>query len=30
LIVAPWFLALQDRAMELVEIHPETGRQVHK
>ncbi len=28
LIVAPWFLALQDRAMELAEIHPETGRPV--
>jgi rod shape-determining protein MreD len=28
LVVAPWFLALQDRAMELAEIHPETGRPV--
>lgn len=28
LLVAPWFLALQDRAMELAEIHPETGRPV--
>jgi rod shape-determining protein MreD len=28
--IAPWFLALQDRAMELVSIHPETGRPVHK
>jgi len=27
-VVAPWFLALQDRAMELAEIHPETGRPV--
>ena len=27
-LVAPWFLALQDRAMELAEIHPETGRTV--
>lgn len=27
-LVAPWFLALQDRAMELAEIHPETGRPV--
>ena len=25
-IVAPWFIALQDRAMVLAEIHPETGR----
>jgi rod shape-determining protein MreD len=30
LVIAPWFLSLQDRAMELMEIHPETGRQVHK
>ncbi|HEY8995404.1 MAG TPA: hypothetical protein VIM71_12120 [Lacunisphaera sp.] len=30
LAIAPWFIALQDRAMELAEIHPETGRQVHK
>ena len=30
LVVAPWFLSLQDRAMDLAEIHPETGRQVHK
>ena len=28
LLVAPWFLALQDRVMELVQIHPETGRHV--
>ncbi len=28
LVVAPWFIALQDRAMELAEIHPETGRPV--
>ncbi len=28
LLVAPWFLALQARAMELVRIHPETGRRV--
>ncbi len=27
-LVAPWFIALQDRAMELAEIHPETGRHV--
>lgn len=30
LALAPWFIALQDRAMEVAEIHPETGRQVHK
>jgi cell shape-determining protein MreD len=30
LVLTPWFIALQDRAMELAEIHPETGRQVHK
>ena len=29
-LVAPWFLALQDRAMDLAAIHPETGRPVHK
>ena len=29
-LIAPWFIALQDRAMELVAIHPETGRQVHR
>lgn len=28
LIVGPWFIALQDRTMELAEIHPETGRTV--
>jgi rod shape-determining protein MreD len=28
LLITPWFLALQDRAMELVAIHPETGRRV--
>ncbi len=28
LIITPWFLALQDRTMELVAIHPETGRRV--
>ena len=28
LLVAPWFLALQARAMELARIHPETGRRV--
>jgi rod shape-determining protein MreD len=28
LVITPWFLALQDRAMELVSIHPETGRRV--
>lgn len=27
-LVAPWFLALQARAMELAHIHPETGRRV--
>jgi rod shape-determining protein MreD len=27
-LITPWFLALQDRAMELVRIHPETGRRV--
>lgn len=27
-IIAPWFIALQDRAMEFAEIHPETGRHV--
>jgi hypothetical protein len=26
--VGPWFIALQDRTMELAEIHPETGRPV--
>jgi rod shape-determining protein MreD len=28
LLITPWFLALQDRTMELVQIHPETGRRV--
>jgi rod shape-determining protein MreD len=28
LLIAPWFLALQSRTMELVRIHPETGRSV--
>jgi rod shape-determining protein MreD len=28
LILTPWFLALQDRVMALVQIHPETGRRV--
>jgi cell shape-determining protein MreD len=28
LVITPWFLALQDRAMELASIHPETGRRV--
>ena len=28
LVITPWFLALQDRAMEMVSIHPETGRRV--
>ena len=27
-LVAPWFIALQDRAMEIAQIHPETGRHV--
>ena len=27
-LIAPWFIALQDRAMELAEIHPETGRHI--
>ena len=27
--VTPWFLALQDRAMELVAVHPETGRRLN-
>lgn len=29
-LIAPWFIALQDRAMELAQIHPETGRSVHR
>jgi rod shape-determining protein MreD len=28
LVITPWFLSLQDRVMELVSIHPETGRRV--
>jgi rod shape-determining protein MreD len=28
-VITPWFLALQDRAMELVSIHPETGRRLN-
>lgn len=28
LVVAPWFIALQDHAMALASIHPETGRPV--
>ncbi len=28
LVITPWFLALQERTMELVAIHPETGRRV--
>lgn len=28
LVITPWFLALQDRAMEFASIHPETGRRV--
>ena len=28
-VLTPWFLALQDRAMELVAIHPETGRRLN-
>jgi rod shape-determining protein MreD len=27
-LITPWFLALQDRAMQLAQIHPETGRRV--
>jgi rod shape-determining protein MreD len=27
-LITPWFLALQDRAMALAAIHPETGRRV--
>jgi hypothetical protein len=29
-LISPWFIALQDQAMEWAEIHPETGRQVHR
>ena len=28
LLITPWFLALQAQAMDLVQIHPETGRRV--
>jgi rod shape-determining protein MreD len=28
-VITPWFLSLQDRAMELVAIHPETGRRLN-
>jgi rod shape-determining protein MreD len=28
LVIAPWFLALQARTMELAQIHPETGRRL--
>lgn len=28
IVITPWFLALLDRAMEMVSIHPETGRRV--
>jgi rod shape-determining protein MreD len=28
LLIAPWFLALQARTLELLRIHPETGRSV--
>ena len=28
-VITPWFLTLQDRAMELVSIHPETGRRLN-
>lgn len=27
-LAGPWFIALQERAMELAEIHPETGRPI--
>ncbi len=27
-LITPWFLALQTQAMELAQIHPETGRRV--
>jgi rod shape-determining protein MreD len=29
LVITPWFLALQERAMEFAAIHPETGRRVN-
>ncbi len=28
-LVMPWFLALQERAMELAAVHPETGRRTN-
>jgi rod shape-determining protein MreD len=28
-VITPWFLSLQDRAMELAAIHPETGRRLN-
>jgi hypothetical protein len=28
-VVTPWFLALQDRAMALIAVHPETGRRLN-
>ena len=28
LLITPWFLALQERMMERVHVHPETGRRV--
>jgi rod shape-determining protein MreD len=28
MVITPWFLAVQDRLMELAAIHPETGRRV--
>ena len=28
LVITPWFLALQERTMEIMRIHPETGRRV--
>jgi len=28
LVITPWFMALQDQAMAIVSIHPETGRRV--
>jgi rod shape-determining protein MreD len=28
-VVTPWFLSLQDRAMQLVSVHPETGRRLN-
>lgn len=30
LLITPWFIALQDRAMELMQIHPETGRPISR